>query len=60
MREKINQNAMIKLMLVEMKKLGMKVPAGLIKDVDAMDLSEYSYMRDHELADMLIMDYDYM
>ena len=56
----MNQNAMIKLMLVEMQKLGMKVPTGLITDVDAMDLSEYSYMRDHELADMLIMDYDYM
>lgn len=56
----MNQNAMIKLMLVEMQKLGMKVPTGLITDVDAMDLSEYSYMRDYELADMLIMDYDYM
>ena len=48
----INQEVVAE--LKEMKKLGIRVPAKVLKNAQTADLSEFSNMKISELADLLI------
>jgi len=49
----INQQVVAE--LKELKKLGVRVKASVIKSAETADLSEYDNMRVSEIADLLIM-----
>lgn len=48
-------NLEVKQDLLELQKLGIKIPSKLLKSIDTIDLEEYDNMKTSEISDLLIL-----